>query len=144
MRNLLGLSEAAALALHTAAYLVSRPGERLPSAALAKEFCVSHAHLTKVIQRLARSGVVQTFRGPGGGVSLSPEGPTMSLLQVIEAVEGPLRPATCLLGHPRCPLGACVLGGIMQELNRAVWDRLNTAKVAHLNDGFEEAFQGGA
>jgi len=74
MRNLLGLSEAASLALHAVAYLARRPGVRVPSAQLAADLCVSHAHLTKVIQRLARGGIVRTARGPGGGASRSPTG----------------------------------------------------------------------
>lgn len=132
MRNLLGLSEAASLALHAVAYLARRPGVRVPSAQLAADLCVSHAHLTKVIQRLARGGVVRTARGPGGGVALAGGGEAMSLLEVLEAVEGPLSDGDCLLGRPRCLREKCLLGAIMQDLNRSIWERLTTATVADL------------
>jgi Rrf2 family protein len=59
--------------------------------------------LAKIIAQLSLAGLVTTFRGAGGGVSLSRPSSEISLLHVIEALEGPIRINHCLSGGERCP-----------------------------------------
>ncbi|MCF8044104.1 MAG: Rrf2 family transcriptional regulator, partial [Desulfarculaceae bacterium] len=70
MQQLLKISEAASLALHTMGLLASRPGEQVPTRELAARLKVSEAHLAKVMQRLGRAGLVRSQRGPKGGFAL--------------------------------------------------------------------------
>jgi len=58
--------------------------------------------LTKVISRLATAGLVFTSRGLGGGVSLTRSPEEISLLQVIEATDGPILLNPCLLQPGTC------------------------------------------
>ncbi|MCA1905904.1 MAG: Rrf2 family transcriptional regulator [Desulfarculus sp.] len=111
----LRISEAASLALHAMALLASQPGQPQPSKNLAHRLGVSDHHLAKVLQRLARAGLVEGQRGPRGGFRLAGQGRGTRLLEIYEAVEGPLPGQTCLLGRPACS-GACVLGGLLGRL----------------------------
>jgi Rrf2 family protein len=52
--------------------------------------------LAKIISQLSTSGLVDTHRGAGGGVSLALPASEISLLHVIEALEGPIRLNRCL------------------------------------------------
>ena len=70
MANVLRISEAATLALHTLALLASRPGVILSTHKIAKRLEASEAHLAKVLQRLARMGLVRSIRGARGGFVL--------------------------------------------------------------------------
>jgi Rrf2 family protein len=102
---------------------------------MASALNVSEAHLAKVLQRLAREGIVRSVRGPKGGFRLARDGDKVSLLEVYEAVEGPVRASSCMLGGPACTGEDCILGGLVESLNNDVKDHLQKTTVggmAHL------------
>ena len=59
--------------------------------------------LAKIISQLSLSGLVSTYRGSGGGVSLTLPASEISLLQVIEALDGPLQLNRCAIEPDACP-----------------------------------------
>jgi Rrf2 family protein len=59
--------------------------------------------LAKIISQLSLSGLVDTYRGAGGGVSLARPASEISLLQVIEALDGPVRLNRCVIEPSACP-----------------------------------------
>ena len=59
--------------------------------------------LAKIISQLSLSGLVSTYRGSGGGVSLARPASEITLLQVIEALDGPLRLNRCAIEPDACP-----------------------------------------
>jgi len=59
--------------------------------------------LAKIISQLSMSGLVDTHRGAGGGVSLALPPAEISLLQVVEALDGPVRLNRCLIQPGSCP-----------------------------------------
>jgi Rrf2 family protein len=130
--KILKISEAASLALHTTVLMAARPEERLSTHELAAPLGgVSEAHLAKVLQRLTKAGLVESTRGPGGGFTLARAGDGITLLEVFEAVEGPLDESTCLLGEPVCQ-GQCLLGNLIPELNRQVREYLADTRLSEL------------
>lgn len=115
MANMLKISEAASLALHTMALLAASKGTTRATWEIAKTLRVSEAHLAKVMQRLGRAGLVRSQRGPGGGFSLGRAPETITLLDVYEATEGPWEAPGCLLGRPACN-GNCILGDLLEQV----------------------------
>jgi len=59
--------------------------------------------LAKIISQLSLSGLISTYRGSGGGVSLARPASEISLLHVIEALEGPVRLNRCAIEPSACP-----------------------------------------
>lgn len=59
--------------------------------------------LAKIISQLATAGLVSTHRGAGGGVTLARSPSEISLLEVVEALEGPIRLNRCLVQPDACP-----------------------------------------
>ena len=59
--------------------------------------------LAKIISQLAMSGLVTTYRGAGGGVTLAVPASEISLLHVIEALDGPVRLNRCVIEPGACP-----------------------------------------
>ncbi len=59
--------------------------------------------LAKIISQLSLSGLVATYRGSGGGVSLARPASEITLLHVIEALDGPIRLNRCTIEPGACP-----------------------------------------
>ncbi len=132
MNSVLAFSDAASLALHTAGLLAAEPARLRSASEMAKALGASQAHLAKVLQSLARAGLVRSVRGPGGGFQLARSPQEMTLLEVFEAVSGPLRPTTCLLRRPSCTVGGCVLGDLLRRVEANVREYLSRTVVAAL------------
>ncbi|NLG68846.1 MAG: Rrf2 family transcriptional regulator [Firmicutes bacterium] len=111
--------------------LAARPGHASDVAPLCREGGIPPAYGAKVVQALARAGLVVTARGARGGVRLSrlPQG--ISLLEVVEAVEGPTLFTRCMLWPGECPdPGRCALHPVLDGLRRAVTEYLGGISVA--------------
>ena len=115
--TILNISEAAAIALHAADHLAQTPGLCV-STAMAKALGVSYNHLSKVLQRLTRAGLVVPARGPKGGFSLSPAGRKASVRDILKAIDGIPEPRACLMKAKVCRHRGCVFGRFLEETNR--------------------------
>ncbi len=86
---------------------------------LAEALHASEAHLSKVLQRLERAGLVKSRRGPGGGFQLARPPGEISLREVCEAVEGRYEASDCPFG-----LSICDGQGVLAEELGKVTGRL--------------------
>ncbi len=85
------------------------PAKRVIVADVAKRQNIPAFYLAKIMPLLARAGLVRTSLGAAGGIALALPAENISLLQIIEAIDGPfalnrcsLNPAECDL-HDACP-----------------------------------------
>ncbi|MCX7847471.1 MAG: Rrf2 family transcriptional regulator [bacterium] len=136
MACLLRISEAASLAIHTVVYLAAHPERLVSTKEIARVLHASDAHLSKVLQRLARVGLVRSIRGPHGGFTLLKAPGKIALLEVYEAIEGPINSSVCLLEQPACKQGRCVMGTILREIYQEVEKYLARTTIANLKDIF--------
>ena len=124
-RHFFRVSEAVALALHSTSILAEYDGGKLLSnQELAKMQNASKNHLSKVLQRLVRVGIVSSTRGPGGGFKLAKAPEKITLLEVYEAIEGSMDVTGCLFDKPVCTGGACLLGNLINDLEKQTKDYL--------------------
>lgn len=138
MASLLNISEAASLALHTMVLLAQKPGRRLSAGKIAAALGGSEAHLTKVLQRLAKAGLVDSLRGPRGGFVLGRGADAICLLEVYESIEGCLKPTVCLLASPVCQHGKCLFGDLLGGVAEQAHQHLSETRLSDLTDTFEE------
>ena len=85
-----------------------------------------------MLQRIARAGLVKSFRGPRGGFKLADKDGDTTLLEVYEAVEGPLEEGRCLMGTSVCSGERCILGGLLETTNREIREYLAGTKLSEL------------
>lgn len=142
MPSVLRISEAASLGLHTMVLLAAVDGKRMSAKDIAALLQVSEAHLSKVMQRLGRQGLVYSARGPKGGFTLAKAGDEIMLREVFEAIEGPLLLTECLLGNQICDGSDCILGSLLVDVNKRVIDYFDKTSLSELTkvyerDGFE-------
>ena len=84
--------------------LATRPdNERTSTQDIAQRQNIPGPFLAKIISQLALSGLVTTYRGAGGGVSLASPASEISLLHVIEALDGPVKLNRCVIEPSACP-----------------------------------------
>lgn len=90
-------------ALRLAVNLARRHGEAsLSTRVLAEAEDVSYQLACKLMQKLHKAGLVESDMGPKGGFRLSRAPELVPILEVIEAIQGPLRLNRCLLGDGVC------------------------------------------
>src|SRR6188474_2921104 len=76
-------------ALHSCLNLTWLPGQSVPAAKLAAFYDLPAAYLNKQLQALARAGIVASTPGPRGGFRLARPPESITLLDVVVAIEGP-------------------------------------------------------
>lgn len=133
MSSIVKITGAASLALHAMSFLAVRGDEGMISTReVAEAFKCSEDHLKKVVQRLVRAGVIKTVRGPRGGIALARPAAKITLLEIFEAMEGPLESNNCILGSPVCNYKQCILGGLTESLNKQARTYLAKTKLSQL------------
>lgn len=80
-------------------------GARLSSGEIQREMLIPPALMTRIVAQLARQGLVNTFPGREGGLSLPRPASQITLRDVVEAFEGPILLSECLQvkGEDDCP-----------------------------------------
>ena len=136
MSTFLKMSEASSLAFHTMAYLALH-GDRLVSTQeISKKLGASGNHLSKILQRLVHSGFVRSTRGPSGGFRIREGWESVKLLDIYEAIEGPLGPSECFLDIPVCQGHKCALGALAGTIDAEVRKCLTETTIADLAKTF--------
>lgn len=115
-------------ALHCVTSLAQlEPGSAASAANLAEYFDLPVAYLTKQLQALAKAGVLSARTGPRGGFRLGREPAAITLLQIVEAVDGGAAPYECReirqQGRGALPpqdcRHTCILAAKMDDAHRA-------------------------
>ncbi len=94
------ISQTAEYALRAVVFLAEHPEGPSTIAAIAERTQVPPSYLAKVMQGLARHHLVTSHRGITGGFTLAREPVTLTLLEIVNAVDPVQRIFTCPLGLP--------------------------------------------
>jgi len=109
------------------------PGARVSRSELSAVAECPEQFLCKVLQSLTRAGLVVSHRGNTGGFELEELHRTASVLEVVEAVEGPIRLNVCLTSDHACSRqGWCPAHGIWAEAQSALVEVLKGATILFL------------
>ncbi len=77
--------------------------------------------LAKIFQQFSKIGLVKSFRGTGGGFLLGRAAENITLLEVVEAVEGPIIPNRCVIAPTNCGgSGLCKVHPVWKQLHGEV------------------------
>ena len=93
----------------------------------------------KILQKLCKAKMVRSFKGPKGGFSLAQEPRQITLLNVTEAIQGPLMIRPCLLDddacpvRPSCPVSAWLLR--LQKSLQASMQKMTLARIIRAKQG---------
>jgi Rrf2 family protein len=98
-----------------------QPGKIALISEIADATEVPQTFLAKIFQSFAKLGLVQSFRGTGGGFLLGRSPAQITLRQVVEAVEGPIMPNRCLMAEGSCDRSArCLVHPVWRKVQNEV------------------------
>lgn len=116
--------------------LASAPDAVASAAGLAERAGLETPTVAKVLKPLAQAGLVEAFRGAAGGYRLARAAGDISLIEIVEAMEGPLGMTECSLHAGQCGIEAsCVARANWLHINEVVADALRGVSLAQMLHG---------
>jgi len=121
-------------AVRAVIYLAHLDGsERAATSIVAEEQHIPPSFLAKIISQLSIAGLLHTSRGARGGVTLAREPKDITLLEVVEAIDGTIQLNECVGDEKRCALGeGCPLRSVWCKAQDELVKRLKATNFADL------------
>lgn len=115
-------------------YLAGRDREKLVSAReIAENQNIPNRFLRTIVSQFVKLGFINSFQGNGGGVRLAEGAENKTLLEVIEAVEGPIYLNVCMQGDVACQFSSlCAVHLVWHEAQDAIQQILGGKKIKEL------------
>lgn len=132
MASAVHISDAVSIGVHAVLCLSADPNRNWSAREIVSRYRFSEAHLAKVMACLARAGIVTAVRGPGGGARLRRPPSEVTILEIYEAIDGPMTMDTCLLAPAGCGSTCCQLGPRLSAYNDAIRDLFATTRLSDL------------
>ncbi|MGA7905942.1 MAG: Rrf2 family transcriptional regulator [Candidatus Sulfotelmatobacter sp.] len=94
--------------------------------------------LAKILQRLAKAGLLHSQHGINGGYTLARAAHTISAFEVIQAIDGPLFITSCVTVRGECgQTDRCTIREPLRKVNQSIEDVLKRIKIAHMKEELE-------
>jgi Rrf2 family protein len=101
--------------------------------AIAEAYHIPPQLLAKILQTLARAGLLVSHAGTNGGYALARAARDISAFEVIRAIDGPLFITSCITIHGTCDLhGTCTIKEPLRKVNESITDLLSDLSIADL------------
>jgi Rrf2 family protein len=108
-------------------------GERAATSTVAKEQRIPPSFLAKIISQLSIAGLLHTSRGARGGVTLARDPKDITLLEVVEAIDGPIQLNECVTDEGNCLFDTnCPIRSVWCEAQDELVARLKQTDFAQL------------
>jgi Rrf2 family protein len=142
---MLEITRQADYALRAATEIARVPeGERIPTAQIASRQNIPLPFLAKIISQLVVRGILETIRGASGGVNLARSADTITMREIIEAIDGPVALNRCTREPSACEqMDTCPFCEIFVEAQESLVRRLDGTTLADLVVRLEKIEQKG-
>ena len=115
--------------------LAARPDTVMSATELAERAGLEAPTVSKLLKPLAQAGLVEGFRGANGGYRLARAPSAINLVQIVEAMEGPLAMTECSLHDSQCGISdQCGVQGNWRRINEVVAEALRGVTLAQMLD----------
>jgi Rrf2 family protein len=106
---------------------------RAATSQIADEQQIPPSFLAKIISQLSIAGLILTSRGARGGVTLARQAEEITLLDVVEAIDGPISLNVCSHSAGACPFGDdCPIQPIWSDAQHDLVDKLRSTNFGQL------------
>lgn len=109
------------------------PQNRASTSQIAQEKKIPPSFLAKIVSQLSVAGLLQTSRGARGGVSLAKDPGQISLLDVVEAIDGPILLNECVGNEGACTFGStCPMKPVWCDAQKELVTRLENTNFSNM------------
>ena len=120
-------------AIRALIHLTNAPGSPVAANAIGEAMDIPTGFLQQVLRELLVAGLVTSRPGPSGGYALARPAGEITVLQIVEAMEGPLRSAECALRGGPCHWDdVCALHWVWSSARDALCERLDEGTLARV------------
>jgi len=115
-------------------YLAKQPpGKVVLLSEVAASQDIPQSFLAKIFQQLSRVNIIRSVRGARGGFNLARPPETITVREILEVIEGPMRLSECLVEPHLCGRRPdCPLQPVWLEVHRQITDILDKTTIAGL------------
>ena len=100
---------------------------------IAEAYGISSTLMAKILQKLAREGLVVARHGSTGGYQLNRHPSNITILEAIRAVEGPLFITSCVTSHGECSQSIkCTIRQPLRRINESILDVLRKVTISQM------------
>jgi Rrf2 family protein len=111
-------------------------GKRVATSDVADAQRIPPSFLAKIVSQLSIAGLLHTSRGMRGGISLARDPSQITLLDVVEAIDGPIRLNECVTNEGVCTFEAeCPIKPVWCDAQVELVNRLKSVNLAMLAEG---------
>jgi len=137
---MLRLTKKADYGLMALKYLAEQTGRTAHSAKdIAEAYHIPAQLLAKILQTLAKAGILVSHAGTNGGYALSRPATEITAFEVIRAIDGPLFITSCITIHGACDLtSTCTIKEPLRKVNDSIEAVLKRIKISHMREEPEE------
>jgi Rrf2 family protein len=137
---MLKLTKKADYALIAMRHLAERPSHGSCSAKdLADAYGIPQEALAKILQKLARKGLLRSMHGTHGGYTLGRDPRTISALEVINAIDGPLFMTTCFSNRDCEQTDRCTVREPLRKVGESIQQVLTRLTIFDMTDSAAHA-----
>ncbi len=112
-------------------YIANADASPVKANAVGEVMGIPTGFLQQVLRELLQAGLLKSRSGPSGGFSLARPAEEITVLEIVEAMEGPLRTSECALRGGPCHWDdVCALHRVWSAARDALCDRLDDATLA--------------
>jgi Rrf2 family protein len=131
---MLRLTKKADYGLMALKYLAEHPGEASLSAKdVAEAYHIPPQLLAKILQQLAREGLLRSHAGMNGGYTLARKPESITAFEVIRIIDGPLFITSCVTDSGICDLtNSCTIKEPLARVNDSITDVLKKIRISDL------------
>lgn len=120
-------------AVRAVLHLARNGDQRIATSTIAEEQRIPPSFLAKIISQLSIAGLLHTSRGARGGVTLARDARDITLLEVIEAIDGPIQLNECVGENGICSFDdSCPLRPVWCDAQEELVNRLKGTNFADM------------
>lgn len=130
-------------AIRAILFLARQPKDKLVmSSEVAEKEDIPTHYLAKILQRMAKYGYVDSFKGRGGGFKITELAKKSSILEIVERVEGPVINLKCITGLKECDEeNPCPLHEQWAELRNQIYNLISSKTVQEVAEQYTPTLQ---
>ena len=124
------VSEAVAISFHAMIYIANRENQTCLLKEIAEKFNVSDHHLSKVLQRFVKLGILKSAKGPKGGFSIVSKYKDITLLEIYEIIEGKIIKHNCIFSSNKGNCSKCIMNNLLERMNDEFIEYMKNHKIS--------------